>query len=246
MITAIVLTHNSESTLDKCLSSLSWCDEILVIDDFSEDATVQMAKKHKSTVLKRALANDFAAQRNFGLKQARFEWVLYIDADEFIPQELQNEISEAISSNSDIKGFYFNRSDLFAGEVLNYGESAYWKEIRLAQKNAGAWKGSVHERWMIEGNIGYLKYPIIHNQQTDLTGFLSKINFYSTLAAREFYEQGKRSSLGQIIFYPTAKFLINYFVKMGIRDGMPGFIQAICMSFHSFLVRSKLYLLQKE
>lgn len=244
-ITAIVLTKNEEKNIRECLKSISWCDEVIVIDDESTEKIVEISRRMDASVFVRPLDNNFSAQRNYGLSKARGEWVLFVDADERVSEALSFEISNIISNWSDgveneYKGFYIPRVDVLWGKELRYGESNK-KLLRLARKNAGKWDGTVHEEWKINGKIGELRNPIAHYPHQAVAEFLREINFYTTLRAKELYSKKIRVNKLSIILYPYGKFVLNYFLKKGLLDGIPGLIQALLMSFHSFLVRSKLW-----
>lgn len=247
-ISVVVLTKNEEKDIRECLQNLKWCDEIIVVDDNSQDKTLEIIKtqyNEKVIILERELNNDFYAQRNFGLDKTKGEWVLFIDADERVSWELENEIKNVISED-EYDGFYIKRTDFMWGKKLQYGEAGNIKLLRLAKKNKGKWEGKVHEKWNINGRIGYLNNPILHYPHKTISEFLKKINFYTSLRAMELYEQGKSVNLLTIILYTKIKFLQNYILRLGFKDGIRGFIVAIMMSFHSFLVRSKLWLLHTK
>ncbi|MBI3443415.1 glycosyltransferase family 2 protein [Candidatus Woesebacteria bacterium] len=244
-ISAVVLTKNSEDTIKACISSLSWCTEIIVVDDYSSDATVRIAKKSGAILFFRKLENDFAAQRNFALAKARSDWVFFVDADEQVTQELTREILQKIETGTAV-GFKLKRSDFFLGRRLAFGETGKIRLTRLGKKGFGLWERPIHEEWQLKGVIGNLALPLIHHPHSNLAGFLSKINWYTTLNAHYFNTQGVTSSWFEILLFPPAKFLKNYFFLGGFLDGMEGFIHALCMSFHSFLTRAKLYLLQNK
>lgn len=241
MISAIVITKNEEKNIKDCIKSLKWCDEIIIIDDNSTDKTLELIEKdEKIKIFKKELNNDFAEQRNFGLDKAKGEWVLFIDADERVSWELENEIKTVINKNN-YDGFYVKRIDFMWGMKLEYGETGDIKLLRLAKINKGRWKGKVHEKWDINGKIGYLSNPILHYPHQTIGEFLQKINFYTSIRAKELYEQNKNANFLSIILYTKIKFLQNYILKLGFRDGIRGFIIAVIMSLHSFLVRSKLW-----
>ena len=113
--------------------------------------------------------------------------------------------------------------------------------LRLARKKAGAWYGKVHEQWVVEGETDTFENHLIHYPHPTISEFLSEINFYTTIRAKELLEAHEKASVLKIIFYPKAKFIQNYFFRLGFLDGIPGMVQAILMSFHSFLVRAKLW-----
>lgn len=241
MISVVVLTKNEEKNLQDCLESIKWCDEILVIDDNSTDKTIEIAKKYGARVFIRSLNNSFAQQRNFGLKKAWGKWVLFLDADERISEELKKEILKIIDSGSNIKGFYFRRNDFFGNRWLKHGETARVRLLRLAKRDTGQWERGVHEVWMIKGRTAELKNPLLHYPHTTISDFLKTVNLYSTLHAQSLKKEGVKASLFSLVFNPLGKFLQNYILRLGFLDGIQGLITALMMSFHSFLSRGKLY-----
>jgi len=245
-ISAIVLAKNEEKDIGRCLDGLKWCDEIIVIDDFSEDKTANIAKDRGAKVHQRKLNNDFSRQRNFGLKKAKNKWVLFVDADEVVSPNLSLEIVRHLKKikNEKVYGFYLKRKDFFLGKRLNHGEAGNLRLLRLGIKTAGKWEGKVHEKWKIKGRKKSLKNYLFHFSHPSLNEFLKKINFYSSLRAEELKKQKKRTNWLEITIFPLAKFIKNYFFLGGFRDSTAGFIFAVIMSFHSFLTRSKLFLFQ--
>jgi hypothetical protein len=169
-----------------------------------------------------------------------------VDADEKVSEALAFEISNVIynwtndSIEKEYKGFRIPRNDILWGKELKHGESGI-KLLRLARWNAGKWSGMVHERWIINGNVAILKNPIAHFPHPTVESFLKEINFYTTLRAKELYLHNKKSNILSIIIYPTGKFFSNFFLKKGFLDGIYGLIHSLLMSFHSFLVRAKLW-----
>ena len=161
MITAVVLTKNEERNIVDCLESLSWCDEIVVVDDNSEDRTVEISKKIGAKIFTRNLNNDFSAQRNFALSKAREDWILFIDADERVSEELKEEIKHRINTNK-ADGYLIKRTDTIWDKKLKYGETGNIVLLRLARKNKGKWEGKVHEKWKIEGKADTLKNHLDH------------------------------------------------------------------------------------
>jgi glycosyltransferase involved in cell wall biosynthesis len=242
MLSAVVLTHNEGKSLIPTLDSLRWCDELIVVDDESSDDTVKISKTYTDTVFSRPLQEDFAAQRNFGLSKTKGDWVLFVDSDEIVSKELRDEIGASITRD-DVAGFAVRRSDVFLGKTLRYGETSRVRLVRLAKRQAGKWTRSVHEVWSIQGKTGELHNPLLHDPHSSVSKFLTDIDRYSTINARVFRKQGVPKSAWPILVYPAAKFLRNYFLLEGFRDGTPGAIMAIMMSFHSYLTRAKLYLM---
>ena len=246
-ISAVVLTRNEEAHLSKSLNSLSFCNEIVIIDNNSTDQTVEIAKKHGAAVYTRALNGDFSAQRNFALSKVVGDWILFIDADEIVSDELIGKIQGAVN-NKEISAYYLKRRDFWWGKELKYGETATVRNkglIRLIKKNSGKWAGAVHEMFQTSGPTAKLEGFINHYPHPTVAEFITDVNSYSTLRARELAKQGKTVGVFQIVTYPKLKFLYTYFIKRGFLDGPAGFAYAFFMSFHSFLVRSKLYLYRK-
>ncbi|OGG12599.1 hypothetical protein A3D77_04650 [Candidatus Gottesmanbacteria bacterium RIFCSPHIGHO2_02_FULL_39_11] len=242
MITAIVLTKNEEGSIEKCLKSLAWCDEIIIMDDYSTDATLTIAQKYTKNIYKRGVNGDYSSQRNYALRYAKNNWVLFIDADEWVGNNLRKEIQSSLKITKNVNGFYFKRRDYFLGKWLNYGETSYVKLLRLGEKDSGKWKGKVHEVWDIEGITQNFSNPLFHHSHESVEEFLEKINYYSDISSYEKIQNGIKVSKVNIIFYPAGKFVQNYLFRRGFLDGIQGLILALMMSFHSFLVRSKTYI----
>lgn len=252
MISVVIITKNEEKNIIDCLESVSWADEILIIDDFSEDRTLEVAqsldlKNLKS--LRSRLSDDFSKQRNLGLLKAKYDWILFLDADERVTPELREEINTVLIEEKQKPkhaGFYIQRKDVLWGKLLEHGETGNIKLLRLGKKNNGIWKGNVHEVWDMKGNVSELDSHILHYPHPTVSEFLREINFYTSLRANELYKNGIKVKWYDIIIYPKAKFIKNFFLKLGFLDGMEGLVFALFMSFHSFLVRGKLWQLWQK
>lgn len=241
-ISVVVLTHNDEKRIVDCLEYLGFADELIIIDDSSDDRTVELAERFTKNIFIRPLNNNFSNQRNFALNLAHNPWVLFIDSDELVSEKLKEEIQKK-TSTSNMEGFYIKRHDYMWGKKILHGEAGNIKLLRLAKKNSGKWKGKVHEKWKVLGNTDELSSPLIHTPHQTIREFVDDVNQYSSVRANELYEEGVGASFPSIIFYPLAKFIQNYIVRYGYKDGVSGLLYAIMMSFHSFLVRAKLFLL---
>ena len=247
MISVIILTKNEEENILDCLETVGWADEIIVMDDYSEDRTVEIAESQKLKnlkILKRALSEDFSKQRNYALSYAKNEWVLFVDADERVTPELRQEINDFIIEEKNkqlINGMYIARKDVLWGKQLKYGETGSIKLLRLARKGSGVWQGKIHEEWLVDGETDSFENHLLHFPHPTITEFLHELNFYTTIRAKELLDKGEKISVLRIIIYPKAKFFQNYLFKLGFLDGVEGLVQAILMSFHSFLVRAKLW-----
>ena len=246
-LSVIILTKNEENNILDCLDSVKSLDEIIIVDDYSDDRMQEIAKRFagKIKIFQHKLDGDFSTQRNFALNKATSEWVLFLDADERLSEGLVREIKSKIK-NSNFEGFFIRRRDVLWGRKLKHGETWNIKLLRLARKNVGKWTGKVHEVWNVCGNIGELDNELTHFPHQKIREFLSEISLYSSIRAEELHQKKVRVSALDVILYPKAKFFLNYFLRLGFLDGLPGLIVVLMMSFHSFLVRAKLWLLQNE
>lgn len=244
-ITAIILTHNSADTITAAINSVKFCRHIIVIDDYSTDATTTIAARLGATVHQHALNHDFASQHNVGLRQASTDWVLFIDSDEVVPKQLAQEILFAIQSNTGIAGYCLRRQDTFLGRQLRHGETGQASFVRLGKRGAGVWRRPVHEVWEISAPAT-LSTPLQHTPHPNLNIFLDKINHYSDIDSRHRFQAGQSIRPLSICIWPIGKFLYNYVFKRGFLDGFPGFIMAYMMSLHSLVTRIKLYELQSQ
>lgn len=244
-LSTIILTKNEENTIIDCIDSVLFSEEIIVIDDESRDRTLEIVRNlenKKIKIYKRVLQDDFSAQRNFGIDKAKGEWIFFVDGDEIVSEDLAREIQEVVHiENNKYSGYLIKRIDYLLGTVLIHGETGNFKILRLAKKTSGKFFGVVHERWKVKGKVGVLENFLIHHPHRTIYEFLQKINYYTSLRSMELFEKKTRVSILGIIFYPFGKFIINYLLKHGFKDGNAGAVMALMMSFHSFLVRVKLW-----
>jgi len=244
-ITAIILAKNEEKKIEDAVATVSFCDEVLVINDDSSDKTREFAEKSGAHVLSHSKQNEFGGQRNWAMTQAKHDWILFIDADERVSPELQSEIVAILNNknSSMLNSYSLPRRDFFWDHEMKYGETMKVRNkgiIRLMKKNSGVWVGSVHEIFISAGKSGMLHGFIDHKSHATLSEFIEDVNIYSTIRASELQKQGEKVSLFGLIFFPFGKFIYTYFILGGFLDGAQGFVYSFVMSFHSFLVRSKL------
>lgn len=176
--------------------------------------------------------DDFAKERNRMLSLSNAEWILFLDSDEVLSDELKEEIKN-LNPDEQTNGYYILREGI-----------AEEKLLRLARKDAGKWERCVHEVWRVKGKIGCLKNPMIHDEEKSLTAMIKKANFYSTLHASANKREGKKSNILKIIVFPVGKFFQTLFVKRAYKKGVNGFVFSFFQSFQSFLSWCKLYFLR--
>src|SRR3990172_1421015 len=241
-ITAVILSKNEERNIKDCIKSLKFCNEILVIDDDSTDNTKVFAKSSGAKVIARPLAGDYATQKNFALSKANYKWVVFIDADERISDDLKEEIKKVVDiPNNPYMGYLIKRNKYLWGKTVNFGDSRD-DLLRLGKKNAGKWVRRVHEHWVMPGKVKKLSGKINHYPHKSLKEYVEHVDFFSGLHAKAHYDAGTKSNLFKILFYPPVKFIQNYFLRLSILDGSRGFLISMMMSLHSFLAWSKLWL----
>ena len=247
-ISAIILTKNSQNTIIDCLESVLFCDEIIIVDDNSSDNTLDLVssfKRKSLNVYKRNLENDFSSQRNFALSKVNTKWAIFVDSDEVVTRELMEKIKKVLSVDL-YDGYYIKRVDYIWGKKLIHGETGAINLLRMAKVKNGAWVGKVHESWKVSGSISNIDQELMHFPHQSVAEFISEIDYYTTLRAEELCTLGVKANWFLIIMYPFSKFFLNYFLRLGFLDGVHGFVSAIIMSGHSFLVRAKLFQLQKK
>lgn len=238
-LTVIILTYNNQDIIERCLNSVSFAKEIVVIDE-STDQTAKICQKFGAKVYTNALNHDWSAQRNFALTKATCEWVLFVDSDEVVSPQLAKEIVAAIEKPSNVNGYYLSRLDNFLGTTLKHGEAGSVRLLRLAKKDSGRWERKVHEVWKIQGEVGSLQNSLIHYPHPSVLEFGLDVNRYTDIDAKEMIKT-RKFHYWQVVVYPLAKFMLNYFVRLGFLDGFAGFVMAFMMSLHSLIVRIKIY-----
>lgn len=249
MLSAIILSKNEQKNIKQTIDTLSWVDEIIVVDDVSLDATRDIAQRAGAIVYKRDKKGDFASQRNYGLQKAKGDWILFLDADERVPESLKNEIVEVMERKTVVAAYRIPRRDYFWGNHIKYGEVKKVNEkglLRLMKRDCGSWKGKVHETFETNEEVGILQSYLEHYPHQSVKEFLENINGYSSLRAEELYGKGKKTNWLEIISYPVGKFIYTYFLQQGWKDKTAGFVYSFMMAFHSFLVKSKLYFMQDK
>ena len=225
-LSVIVITKNEGHVMKRCLESVSWADEIVVVDSGSSDDTVEICESFGARV-KVTDWPGFGPQKNRALDLSSSEWVLSIDADEIVTPELKQEILESIS-NGNMDAYSFPRSSSYCGRFMKH--SGWWPDriVRLFRRECARFSEDiVHEKLIVNGKIGALSSPLVHFAFSDLEEVLQKIDRYSTLGAVMMKERGKKASLTGAILHGFWSFFRTYFLKGGFLDGREGFMLAV-------------------
>ena len=224
-ISAVVLTHNSVKFVGKALKSLKWCDEIVVIDDVSDDGIERVAKKYKAKFYRRKMDGDFATQRNFAYTKVKNDWILFVDADEAVTKGLKNEIEQKFSQGvGEISAFGMRRNDYFLDHLLKYGPAGQAYFWRLVNKKSCRWVGKIFEIPQVDGWQICLESRLDHYRHEGAAELVIKANYYSDLEAKMLFKNKVKPRPKQIIWDPIVRFCHYYFWQKAFLDGIPGLI----------------------
>lgn len=236
-ISVIVITRNEEENIESCLNSVKWADEIIVVDSVSKDKTVELAKKFTDKVFEKKW-EGFAIQKRFALSLASNALVLNLDADERVSEKLKEEIENLDFSD----GYFIPRENYFINRKIT---TCGWErdfQLRLFKKSkAKVTDKLIHEGFVVDGKIDYLKNPIIHYTFTSIEKSISKINYYSTLQALELYRKKKKVTGGTILSHGLSAFLRYYLSLKGYKDGIYGLMVSLFNSITTLLTYMKIW-----
>lgn len=269
-VSVLICTKNEERNLPGCLDSVAWADEVVVLDSFSDDGTINIARRWGARVLQRVFDN-FSAHKNWALDQIDFHhhWILIVDADERVTPALAREITAAVARPGDICGYYLPRKNFFCGKWIRHGGWYPNYNLRLLKRDRGRYEGRiVHEHVLLDGTVGYLDNPLIHHDFKGMERYFDRHNVYSSLEAVEARRAaaspkfaaslpgklrargpGRRRFLKNLAYrYLPArslfKFVWMYFIKLGFLDGRLGFRYCLLHTFYEYQVSLKLEELQ--
>lgn len=240
MITVGIITKNEQDNIEDCLdSALRLTSNILVIDSYSIDNTIGIAKRYNNIKLIFNKFNDFVTQKNLLIKHAETRWLFVLDADERISKELAMEIKDIVSREN-ISGYYIPRKSYYLNRYIRH--CGWWPDyvLRLFQKDRASFQGNlVHENVRIKGDIGKLTNPILHYPYKNMRHHIEKINLYTDLYAEG--NPDKKVSISSILFIPIFSFVKKYFLQFGILDGKAGIILSLMTSYYNFIKYIKIY-----
>lgn len=245
-LSAVVITYNEEANITECLQSLAFADEIIVIDSNSADKTVEYARKFTDNII--SVENTpYGLKRNIGIDKAKGEWILWLDADERVTPELEAEIQGTIADNAAMNAYYINRKSFFITKFIKHCGWYPDYTLRLFKRSTGIKFNDnlVHEKAVYNGSTGRLKNDILHYTDRTFEHYFNKMNNYTTLSAQELFNKGKKAGFLDIILRPHFTFLKMYFLKLGILDGLMGFVLCTLSSIHVLVKYLKLYRLNK-
>lgn len=236
----VVITLNEQDNIGDCLSSAEGVGEVVVVDSFSADDTVKIAKGMGARVYEREFVSN-ADQKNWAMDKATGEWILILDADESLSPELREEISRELESPR-FEGYRIRRRNRFMGRWIKYCGWQRDSVIRLFRSGAGSYaERAVHEKLRLKGSEGSLKSPILHVPYRDFSDYIERMKAYSRRGAQILFEE-RRSWFPGVFTRPFARFLRMFILQLGFMDGMPGFVLCATASISVFF--KYLYLIE--
>ncbi len=239
MLSVSIITKNEEKNIARCLKSVQWADEVIVVDSFSADKTIEIAKQFNVTIIQREW-EGFAKQKKFALDSVSHNWALSLDADEEVTEELKNEILEILSSETKFDGYEIPRKSFFLGQWMKYGGWYPGYQLRLFRKEkTSVHHRPVHEGFYVEGNVGRVQHPINHYTYYSLHQYLEKVNDYTSLDVMNKIRNGRKIYWYNFILNPAATFLRMFISLKGWKDGFLGFLLAAYSSLYTLLVFTK-------
>jgi len=242
-LSAVIITYNEERNIRDCLESIKWVDEIVVVDAYSSDRTVEIAREYTDKVYRHPWLG-YGGQKNFGINQATSDWVLIVDADERVTEELRHEIQATLQSpDEEAVGYEIPRKNYFHGQWMRWAGQYPDYQLRLFKRTYGRYdRRRIHEHLILTGEKKFLKKPLEHFSYQSISDYLRRLNVYTTLGAEEKFQIKKTiQQYYDLVIRPVSTFIKFYILKQGIREGIRGFILSILASFHTFMKYAKLW-----
>lgn len=245
-ISATVITYNEADRIGECLASLAFCDEVVVVDSGSTDATRELAREAGARVVVRPF-DGFRSQKQFAVEQASHDWILSLDADESLSPELAAAIiAEQERGFAGAAGYRFARSSEYFGRYLRHGNAYPDRKLRLFDRRCGGWRGEreIHETATVDGEVVTLPGDLLHRPFRSFDHQLAKGMQYSRMMAEHAHARGKRASLGKLLLGPAWRFFRGYVLRGGFLDGWPGLVYAYVTAWTARQKAVRLWLLQ--
>jgi glycosyltransferase involved in cell wall biosynthesis len=242
-LSVTVITHDEEAQIGDCLESVRWADEIVIVDTGSADRTLEICTKYTPCVHSRTWAG-YAPAKNAAIALATGDWILSLDADERVSDGLRQEIAalqqQPVATLAD--GYAVPRCNYLWGRWLRYGGLYPDRQLRLFKRGKGSFKAQrVHESVAIDGRIERLQCPIEHHSYRGISDVIQRLDRYTDLAALDLRDQGQSFRRSALVMRPVGRFLRNYVLKQGFRDGIPGLIMAASYAYGVFVREAKLW-----
>ncbi len=224
-ISGLIITYNEEKNISEILDCFDFCDEIVIVDSFSNDETKKIALKNPKVIFIENAFEDFTKQRNIALDHAKNDWVLFLDGDERITPELKQEILTELDKKDKKDAYYFYRQFFFSGKPLHFSGTQTDKNFRIFRKSKSRYKADkkVHETLDVNGTIGELHHKLLHYSVADYDSYRKKMIHYGVLKGQELFAKGKKYSVITQYIKTFFKFFKTYILRLGFLDGKAGF-----------------------
>jgi len=246
MLSVIIITKNAGISIKSCLESVKFAEEIIVLDSGSTDDTVAICQTYTDKVYVTDWPG-YGKQKNRALAMAKGDWVLSLDADEYLSSELAQTIRELIQKPSEYVAYALHRRSSFCGKFIKYGDWSNDYCLRLFKRGHAQFEEiALHERLLVEGKTAKIKHKFYHDSYPNLASMLAKMNSYSSLSAEILAEKGKRSSISHALYRALWRFIRGYFFRLGFLDGKAGFLLALSTAEATFYRYVKLMYLSSK
>jgi glycosyltransferase involved in cell wall biosynthesis len=240
-ISIFIITYNEEKIIEQCLKKLIWADEIIVVDSKSSDNTVAICEKYGAKVFLKDFEN-YGKQKQFALNKTKNNWVLSLDADEVLSDELINEIQSLDLNNNIFQGYLIPRTHIFLNKIFRYGSENKKPILRFFDKTKGSFiENKVHETIVVNGKLGKLNSEMLHFTVFDFGNAVQKQTKYSLLGGEFLFEKNKKVSIFKVIIKFPFEFIRVYFFQRNFLNGYEGFIWSMLASYSSFIKYAKLF-----
>jgi glycosyltransferase involved in cell wall biosynthesis len=240
-VSVTIITLNEAANIGAALESVKWADEIVVVDAESTDETVTIARRYTDRVIVRAWPG-YVAQKNYAAEQASHDWIFSLDADERVTPALASEIRGLLQQEPTAPGHRVPRVTFHLGRWIRSTDWYPDYQLRLYDRRRGRWTGRyVHESVKVDGAPGHLTHDLEHYAYRDLSHHMQSMDRYTSLAARQMFEDGRRAGWLEVMIHPRLAFFRNYILRGGFRDGMPGLIVSAMNAHYVGLKFSKLW-----
>ena len=246
-ISAFIICQNEEANIRRCLESVKWCDEIIIVDSGSTDNTLNICSEYNTKIYQRGWPG-YVAQKRYAIEQCSCEWVINIDADEELSPDLQEEIKNYLKNDDQtVNGYQVNRVVNFLGKWWRSGGWYPEFRLRLCRRQATTWGGEdPHEKAIVSGAVKKLTAELYHYTYRDIHHQVATLNNYSSQAAKSLFKKGKKPSILKMLFNPILRWIKWYFLKQGFREGFLGLVMATLEAYYVFLKYLKLWELHRK
>jgi glycosyltransferase involved in cell wall biosynthesis len=240
-LSVVIITKNEAGNISGALDSVSWIDDVVVVDSGSTDDTLAIARKYTTRIFSRNW-EGYGEQKNYATGLTKHDWILSLDADERLSTKLTEEIKKLMRNGPTFQGYRIPRTNHYLGSWIRSTDWHPDHQLRLYDRRVSTWNTRfVHESVSVKGRIGKLKGELLHYAYRDLSHHLSTIDRYTTLAAKQMAIENKRATWVRLLVHPMLVFLRNYVWRRGFLNGIPGLIISLMNSYYVLLKFVKLW-----